>query len=232
MAVITYTRLIIAACTVFGAACLVWLVGAAVYHAPPAYDDATFLDRPPRPAPMTAEERGECRTKIVSAFPLTTRRVCENDYRPPPRNPAARLAEPDQYLLDTVGRVIDGDTLDGADTGQRYRLALVDTPERGEPGYAAATSYVERRCPVGAPLAVDLDDAQPSDRYGRTVVVAWCDARAVADVAAGGHPSADLDPPLNARLLRDGHACLDTRFTDSSEFGAAAWVQDGRACDG
>lgn len=49
----------------------------------------------------------------------------------------------------TVKNVVDGDTLDlMVDVGfkiytkQRIRLARVDTPERGQPGYAAARDFV------------------------------------------------------------------------------------------
>jgi endonuclease YncB( thermonuclease family) len=49
---------------------------------------------------------------------------------------------PDPYLAGVL-RIIDGDTIKMASIKsniiQNVRLALVDTPERGEPGYEAAT---------------------------------------------------------------------------------------------
>lgn len=49
----------------------------------------------------------------------------------------------------TVENVVDGDTIDvSVDLGfkvltrQRVRLARIDTPERGQPGYAAAKDFV------------------------------------------------------------------------------------------
>lgn len=49
----------------------------------------------------------------------------------------------------TVENVVDGDTIDvSIDVGfkitirQRVRLARIDTPERGQPGYAAAKDFV------------------------------------------------------------------------------------------
>lgn len=49
----------------------------------------------------------------------------------------------------TVENVVDGDTIDVAidlgfkiQTRQRMRLARIDTPERGQPGYAAAKDFV------------------------------------------------------------------------------------------
>lgn len=48
-----------------------------------------------------------------------------------------------------VDNVVDGDTIDVAidlgfkvQTRQRIRLARVDTPEKGQPGYAAAKDFV------------------------------------------------------------------------------------------
>lgn len=49
----------------------------------------------------------------------------------------------------TIENVVDGDTIDVAidlgfktHTQQRMRLARIDTPERGQPGYAAAKDFV------------------------------------------------------------------------------------------
>lgn len=49
----------------------------------------------------------------------------------------------------TVENVVDGDTIDVSvdlgfkvSTRQRVRLARIDTPERGQPGYAAARDFV------------------------------------------------------------------------------------------
>lgn len=223
--------MITAAITIAGGAIFLWFLVSMGAEAPPAYDDASPFDRPIKPSPpLTREERGECERRLVSAFPPIFRTECEGDYKRPSHNPALSLAEPQQYLVDTVGRVIDGDTLDGADTGQRYRLALVDTPERGERGYEPAKSFVERHCPVGSPMVADLDDEQPSDRYARTVVVVWCGERAAAEVVlAGGDP---FDDPLNALLLAEGHACLDTRFVGASEFGSDEWTRYGEVCGG
>jgi micrococcal nuclease len=49
----------------------------------------------------------------------------------------------------TVENVVDGDTIDVSidlgfktNTRQRMRLARIDTPERGQPGYASARDFV------------------------------------------------------------------------------------------
>jgi micrococcal nuclease len=59
-----------------------------------------------------------------------------------------------------VENVVDGDTIDlSIDVGfklttrQRVRLAGIDTPEKGKPGYAAAKDFV-REAILGKPVAV------------------------------------------------------------------------------
>jgi len=58
------------------------------------------------------------------------------------REPRATLAPTPSAC--TVGRVIDGDTVQCTD-GRRIRLRGLDTPERGEPGYRTATRALTRR---------------------------------------------------------------------------------------
>lgn len=57
------------------------------------------------------------------------------------------------YKVVEVIRVVDGDTLDVVidvgfrmTTAQRIRLAGIDTPERGQPGWAEATELVRAWC--------------------------------------------------------------------------------------
>lgn len=54
------------------------------------------------------------------------------------------------YRVDHVQRVVDGDTIDlvidvgfKMTTVQRVRLLGIDTPERGEPGWAEATEFTK-----------------------------------------------------------------------------------------
>ena len=47
-------------------------------------------------------------------------------------------------LAGKVNHVVDGDTLDINDI--RIRLSLVDTPERGDPGFKEATQFVVKLC--------------------------------------------------------------------------------------
>jgi micrococcal nuclease len=89
--------------------------------------------------------------------------------------------------------IIDGDTIEV--NNRRIRLALVDTPERNEPGYEKATEFTAALCPVGSTAYLDMDDGQPTDKYGRTVAVVYC----------GGKN-------LNAGLWKNGYARIDESF--------------------
>ncbi|MEM2760552.1 MAG: thermonuclease family protein [Nitrososphaerales archaeon] len=105
-----------------------------------------------------------------------------------------------------VTRIVDGDTVDV--DGKRIRLALVNTPERGEPGYSEARNFTSALCPLGSTVLVDQDDKQMYDRYGRMVAVVYCDGTL-----------------LNAELLSAGHAIILTSFCNVSEFGTEAWAK-------
>ncbi|MGA7369202.1 MAG: hypothetical protein WBX01_08740 [Nitrososphaeraceae archaeon] len=58
----------------------------------------------------------------------------------------------------TVTEIVDSDTLDVDNA--RVRLSMVNTPERGDPGYEEATDTTESECPVGSEALVDEDDGQ------------------------------------------------------------------------
>ncbi|HEV8360525.1 MAG TPA: thermonuclease family protein [Candidatus Thermoplasmatota archaeon] len=107
----------------------------------------------------------------------------------------------------TIEQVVDGDTLDVAGC-TRIRLALVDTPERGEAGSAEASAFTAETCPEGSRATVDLDAGQPLDRTGtRLVGVLFCGGR-----------------NLNAELLAAGHAVVLREFCAVSEFADDAWA--------
>jgi endonuclease YncB( thermonuclease family) len=105
-----------------------------------------------------------------------------------------------------VTKIVDGDTLDV--DGVRIRLALVNSPERGEPGYSEATAFTAEMCPVGSTVLVDEDDGQQEGSYGRLIGKVFC----------GGQN-------LNAALLEAGHATVYTDFCSKSEFSSEAWVR-------
>lgn len=75
---------------------------------------------------------------------------------------------------------IDGDTIRCSNVPEakgRVRLARVDTPERGKPGYAEATAFLAARLIAPVRCAwVDADPRKPDfqwhDRFGRRV--AFC----------------------------------------------------------
>lgn len=105
----------------------------------------------------------------------------------------------------TVVKIVDGDTLDVGKT--RIRLALVNTPERGEPGYREAASFTASICPVGSTALVDEDDGQTAGSYGRMV----------GKVTCGGKM-------LNEQLLETHHAQILTRYCGKSEFSSEPWT--------
>lgn len=107
----------------------------------------------------------------------------------------------------TVTGIVDGDTLDVGDT--RIRLALVNTPERGESGYDEAAAFTSEICPVGHSAKVDVDDGQIGGSFGRII----------GSVVCG-------DLILNEELAYSDHAGILTEFCGTSEFGTEWWAVD------
>ena len=105
-----------------------------------------------------------------------------------------------------LDRVIDGDTLIIDLT--TIRLSLVDTPERGEPGYQEAKDFASTVCPVGSNAEFIEDSWQKEDKYGRSLGLVFCN-----------------DMFLNELLLTSGHAKILTGFCDKSEFGTEDWAR-------
>ena len=102
-------------------------------------------------------------------------------------------------------RVIDGDTFDLCQQGNcaRFRLCGINTPEREQPGYAAARAALVEM--------VKSQDVRCVPVGGGTV----CDGRSGATshertVAQCGTPSI---PDLAGELVRRGPACALTGFT-------------------
>jgi endonuclease YncB( thermonuclease family) len=67
----------------------------------------------------------------------------------------------------TVTHVVDGDTVD-LSSGERVRVIGIDTPERGECGYAAATEYMESLV-LGKEVTAVPGARDDRDRYGRSL---------------------------------------------------------------
>lgn len=78
-----------------------------------------------------------------------------------------------QYQHVTVERVIDGDSaILAVDLGNKitwresFRLMGIDTPERGQPGYAEAKGYLAQLLGCGVSRA----ETHRADKYGRWLV--------------------------------------------------------------
>jgi micrococcal nuclease len=111
----------------------------------------------------------------------------------------------DIELVGSVTKVVDGDTLDI--NGIRIRLALVDTPEIGQPGYDRAKHFVESLC-VGKKGELDVDSGQRrGDRHGREVGVVYCDGVNVND-----------------KLMANKMARILVEFCDITEFSNENWT--------
>jgi len=122
---------------------------------------------------------------------------------PPGNNPQCKGTA--ACFTDTVAYIVDGDTLDVGST--RIRLALVNSPEVGQPGYAEAKQFTAQTCPVGSQALVDEDDGQTGGSYGRMVALVYCGS-----------------VNLNAALLSSGNAVLVTYYCSVSEFASEPWT--------
>jgi micrococcal nuclease len=108
-------------------------------------------------------------------------------------------------LAGKVNHVVDGDTLDINDI--RIRLSLVDTPERGDPGFKEATQFVVKLC-LGENAEVDMDDGQRRGSFGREIGVVYCDGK-----------------NLNEQLMDNNLGIIDTHFCEKSEFSNEKWAK-------
>ncbi|MDX1564623.1 MAG: thermonuclease family protein [Phycisphaeraceae bacterium] len=113
--------------------------------------------------------------------------------------PSSKPASEDQEGLQ-VGRIIDGDTLEvryrpDIPLLERVRLLRIDTPERGEPGYAEAKAELDLLM-NGHKARVEFEDGKPQrDRFGRLL----------AYIHAG-------QTMVNLEMVRRGWSRHETRF--------------------
>ena len=112
----------------------------------------------------------------------------------------------------TVTEIVDGDTLDVNNV--RVRLALVNTPERGENGYTEAIDFVQSVCGVGTTALVDEDDGQKEGSFDRVIGLVYC-----------GNDNINNKKSLNELLLERSNAVIYQDFCGISEFSSASWVQ-------
>ena len=116
----------------------------------------------------------------------------------------------------TVTEIVDGDTLDVNNV--RVRLALVNTPERGENGYTEAIDFVQSVCGIGTTALVDEDDGQKEGSFDRVIGLVYC-----------GNDNINNKKSLNELLLERGYAVIYQDFCGISEFSSAGWAQS-RGC--
>jgi hypothetical protein len=112
----------------------------------------------------------------------------------------------------TVMEIVDGDTIDI--NNMRVRLALVNTPERGEAGYTEAIDFVQSACGVGTKTLVDEDDGQKEGSFGRLIGLVYC-----------GDDGINNKKSLNELLLEGRYAVIYQDFCSISEFSSASWAQ-------
>ncbi len=96
-------------------------------------------------------------------------------------------------------RVVDGDTLQvwWQDERVSVRLLCINTPERGQPGYAQATAHLREQ--LASAHMVDLEFETPGqiarDRFGRLLAYVWFNGR-----------------NLNIEQVRAGHSRFWTKY--------------------
>jgi endonuclease YncB( thermonuclease family) len=109
-------------------------------------------------------------------------------------------------LEGVVTKIIDGDTIDV--DHKTIRFSLINSPELGENGYEAATSFTAQTCPVGSRVLVDEDDGQTSGSFGRQIAKVFCGNKVI-----------------NEELLKSGNAVILVRHCGESEFSSEGWAR-------
>jgi endonuclease YncB( thermonuclease family) len=112
----------------------------------------------------------------------------------------------------TVTEIVDRDTIDI--NNMRVRLALVNTPERGENGYTEAIDFVESACGVGTKALVDEDDGQKEGSFDRLIGLVYC-----------GDDDIYNKKSLNELLLEGAYAVIYQDFCNISEFSSVSAAQ-------
>jgi len=114
------------------------------------------------------------------------------------------------FEVDRTGNVyniVDGDTIDVSSVG-RIRLADIDTPEQGEPGYDEATNFISSLI-YQKTVYIDVDDVHVTDVYGRIVAVVYV------------YHDDDHLKNVNKALLDSGHAVI---LNYDNEFNPSTWT--------
>ena len=69
--------------------------------------------------------------------------------------------------------VVDGNTIQVYGVG-KVQLSQVKTPDLNQTGFSDAKKFVEEKC-LGKIVYLNIDDAQPTDKYGRTLAIVYAD---------------------------------------------------------
>lgn len=110
-------------------------------------------------------------------------------------------------LTSRVTQITDGDTF-RIETGDRVRLADIDTPELNENGYREAKEFLSDMI-YDKTVYLDVDDLYRNDSYGRLVCVVYADYNSTHIIN------------VNKALLVEGLAKL---YDHQNEFNPASWV--------
>jgi len=109
-------------------------------------------------------------------------------------------------FIGNIDEITDGDTLEVG--GYSIRLALTSTPELYQSGGEEAKQFTANLCAIDSKALADEDDGQTEGSYGRIVAVVYCQNK-----------------NLNAELLYNDLAQVDTRFCSESEFSNEEWAK-------
>lgn len=142
--------------------------------------------------------------------------------------PEARLSATELARLPvcTIARIVDGDTVE-CKSGERVRLLLIDTPERGQAPYGTrAAEALSALLPVGTEARVELD-VQERDRYGRILAYLYTPDGVMANEAMvrQGYAVVAVYPP-NVRHVERMRAAAEAARRER----AGLWETDAFEC--
>ena len=113
---------------------------------------------------------------FVATLVLTAANVFLDDVNTQENQTGTLTIDNRTVSYENVGKcleVIDGNTIQVYGVG-RVQLIQVDTPD-SEPGFSDAKKFVEEKC-LGKTVYLDIDDAQPTDKFGRTLAIVYTDS--------------------------------------------------------
>ncbi len=93
--------------------------------------------------------------------------------------------------------VIDGNTIQVYGVG-KVQLSQIQTPDINESGFSDAKKFTESLC-LGKTVYLDIDNAQPQDKYGRTLAIVYTNTT-----------------DINKALIENNHAKIS--YFEPSEF--------------